>query len=86
MIALPTLSQLDGAAATRIWLAVAPAEMRCAIDRLAEMSVTFLPDDPAAEPVRGQPFFAGTGGGTGPRGSGTRRSSRRFVWRWSCCG
>jgi hypothetical protein len=35
MIGLPTLSALDCAVTTRIWLATAPADMRCGFDRLA---------------------------------------------------
>jgi transposase len=39
-IGLPSLEQLDRSAttaATRIWLAVQPADMRCGFDRLAEL-------------------------------------------------
>lgn len=46
MIGLPTLAQLDGAAATRIWLAVAPADMRCGFDRLAELARSVTGQDP----------------------------------------
>ena len=38
MIGPPTLSQLDGSTSTRIWLATAPADMRCSFDRLAELA------------------------------------------------
>lgn len=41
MIGLPSLAQLDGASSmhgTRIWLATAPADMRCGFDRLAELA------------------------------------------------
>jgi hypothetical protein len=43
VIGLPTLAQLDAAAATapvRIWLASEPADMRCGLDRLAELART----------------------------------------------
>jgi transposase len=46
MIALPTLTQLDGATSTRIWLAVAPADMRCGFDRLAELARSVTGQDP----------------------------------------
>lgn len=46
MIALPTLSQLDRSAATRIWLAAAPADMRCGFDRLAELAASVTGQDP----------------------------------------
>lgn len=46
MIGLPTLWQLDHNAATRIWLAVAPADMRCGFDRLAELAKAVTGDDP----------------------------------------
>src|SRR3954449_11350165 len=36
MIVLPSLRTLDGAQATRIWLASEAADMRCGFDRLAE--------------------------------------------------
>jgi hypothetical protein len=36
MIGLPSLRSLDGAQATRIWLAAEPTDMRCRFDRLAE--------------------------------------------------
>jgi transposase len=38
MIGLPTLGALDESSSTRIWLAVAPADMRCGFDRLAELA------------------------------------------------
>lgn len=46
MIGLPTLSQLDGAAQTRIWLATAPADMRCGFDRLAELAQAVTDQNP----------------------------------------
>jgi transposase len=47
MIGLPTLSQLDGATPMRVWLATAPADMRCGFDRLAELSRAVTGQDPA---------------------------------------
>lgn len=46
MIGLPSLSQLDGSSTTRIWLSVAPADMRCSFDRLAELAAAVTGDDP----------------------------------------
>ena len=46
MIGLPTLSQLDGSTSTRIWLATAPADMRCGFDRLAELARAVTGQDP----------------------------------------
>lgn len=46
MISLPTLSSLDRAAAVRIWLAVAPTDMRCSFDRLAELAGSVSGQDP----------------------------------------
>lgn len=46
MIGLPTLAQLDGPSPTRIWLAVAPTDMRCSFDRLAELAAAVTGDDP----------------------------------------
>ena len=46
MIGLPTLAQLDGATATRIWLATQPADMRCSFDRLAELARVVTGQDP----------------------------------------
>jgi transposase len=49
VIGLPTLAQLDGAAATspvRIWLASEPADMRCGFDRLAELARRVTGQDP----------------------------------------
>ena len=48
MIGLPSLSQLDNQAATRIWLAAAPADMRCSFDRLAELAGSVTDQDPLA--------------------------------------
>jgi transposase len=38
VIGLPSLAALDHSATTRIWLATAPADMRCGFDRLAELA------------------------------------------------
>jgi transposase len=38
VIGLPTLASLDHSAATRIWLATQPADMRCGFDRLAALA------------------------------------------------
>ena len=46
MIGLPSLSQLDRSASTRIWLATQPADMRCSFDRLAELAASVTGDDP----------------------------------------
>ena len=46
MIGLPTLSQLDGATTTRIWLATQPADMRCGFDRLADLARSVTGQDP----------------------------------------
>ncbi len=46
MIGLPKLSQLDGVASTRIWLASQPADMRCSFDRLAELAASVTGEDP----------------------------------------
>jgi transposase len=46
VIGLPTLSQLDRAAGVRIWLATAPADMRCGFDRLAELARAVTGQDP----------------------------------------
>jgi transposase len=51
VIGLPSLAQLDRAlggegGATRIWLATAPADMRCGFDRLADLARTVTAEDP----------------------------------------
>jgi len=46
MIGLPSLAPLDQEAATRIWLAAAPADMRCGFDRLAELARSVTKQDP----------------------------------------
>lgn len=48
MITLPTLWQLDQASAMRIWLCIAPADMRCGFDRLAELARSVTGQDPGA--------------------------------------
>jgi transposase len=46
MIALPSLSQLDRASSTRIWLCIGPTDMRRGFDRLAEQAHTVTRQDP----------------------------------------
>ena len=46
MIGLPTLASLDHSTSTRIWLATAPADMRCGFDRLAELARVVTDQDP----------------------------------------
>jgi transposase len=46
MISLPSLSQLDGASATRIWWCTGPTDMRRGFDRLAEQAHTVTRQDP----------------------------------------
>ena len=46
MIALPSLSQLDRASSTRIWLCTGPTDMRRGFDRLAEQAHTVTRQDP----------------------------------------
>jgi len=46
VIGLPSLSQLDGPANVRIWLAAQPADMRCGFDRLAELARLVCGQDP----------------------------------------
>jgi transposase len=59
VIRLPTLGELDRAATTRIWLAIAPADMRCGFDRLAELAQAVTDQNP----MDGHLFlFRGRGG------------------------
>jgi transposase len=47
VIGLPSLAQLDrSSGATRIWLATAPADMRCGFDRLADLARRVTEQDP----------------------------------------
>lgn len=46
MIGLPSLWQLDRSAPMRIWLCVAPTDMRCSFDRLAELARSVTGQDP----------------------------------------
>jgi transposase len=46
MIALPSLASLDTSTTLRIWLATAPADMRCGFDRLAEQARSVSGQDP----------------------------------------
>jgi transposase len=58
VIGLPTLGALDQGA-YRIWLATAPADMRCGFDRLAELAQGVTGQDPTS----GHLFlFRGRGG------------------------
>src|SRR5205823_10326933 len=64
MIGLPSLAQLDhhgtpALIAARIWLAAAPADMRCGFDRLAELAKT-VPDQ---DPLSGHWFIFRSRGG-----------------------
>lgn len=49
MIGLPSLHALDGAQATRIWLAVEAMDMRCGFDRLAERVRVVIGQDPLSD-------------------------------------
>jgi transposase len=49
MIGLPSLHALDGAQATRIWLAVEAMDMRCGFDRLAERVRVVVGQDPLSD-------------------------------------
>jgi transposase len=46
MISLPSLSQLDRASSTRIWLCTGPTDMRRGFDRLAEQAHVVTRQDP----------------------------------------
>lgn len=46
MITLPSLSQLDRASTTRIWLCTGPTDMRRGFDRLAEQARVMTRQDP----------------------------------------
>jgi transposase len=46
MIGLPSLTALDRAQATRIWLATEATDMRCGFDRLAERVKAVIGKDP----------------------------------------
>ena len=46
MISLPSLSQLDQASSTRIWLCTGPTDMRRGFDRLAEQARAVTNQDP----------------------------------------
>ncbi|MGD0141134.1 MAG: IS66 family insertion sequence element accessory protein TnpB [Tepidisphaeraceae bacterium] len=59
MIGLPSLASLDHLSSARIWLAVAPADMRCGFDRLAELAQAVT----SRNPMDGHLFlFRGRGG------------------------
>jgi len=59
VITLPSLSQLDRAAAMRIWLCTGPTDMRRGFDRLAEQAQQVTRQDPQAGHVF---VFRGRGG------------------------
>jgi transposase len=46
VIGLPSLEALDHWATMRIWLATAPADMRCGFDRLAELAQSVTDQNP----------------------------------------
>jgi len=46
VIGLPSLAALDHSTSTRIWLATAPADMRCGFDRLAELAQVITNQNP----------------------------------------
>jgi transposase len=59
VIGLPTLTSLDCSSSTHIWLATAPADMRCGFDRLAELAQVVT----SQNPMDGHLFlFRGTSG------------------------
>jgi transposase len=46
VIGLPSLAVLDRSTEARIWLATAPADMRCGFDRLAELAQVVTRQNP----------------------------------------
>lgn len=46
MIRIPSLTEMDRASATRIWLCAGPTDMRRGFDRLAEQAQTVTRQDP----------------------------------------
>ena len=48
MIRLPSLAEMDQPGGPRIWLATAPADMRCGFDRLAALAAAVTGQDPLA--------------------------------------
>jgi transposase len=46
MMGLPSLEAMDRSSTARIWLAVAPADMRCGFDRLAELAQAVTDQNP----------------------------------------
>ena len=46
MIGLPSLREFDRASSVRLWLAVAPTDMRCGFDRLADLARSLTRQDP----------------------------------------
>ena len=81
MIGLPSLAVLDRSTSTRIWLATAPADMRCGFDRLAELAQVVTNQNP----MDGHLFlFRGRSWGPLKILSRTRRvrtKDKPFAWR-----
>lgn len=71
MTGLPSLSALDGAQGTRIWLAAEATDMRCGFDRLAERVRAVIGQDPWT----GQLFVFRS-----------RRGDRLKILVWDCDG
>jgi transposase len=46
MLSLPRLAEFDQGSRLRIWLATAPADMRCSFDRLAQLAAGVTGQDP----------------------------------------
>ena len=46
MFGLPSLGEMDRHSSLRIWLATAPADMRCGFDRLAQLAASVTGQDP----------------------------------------
>src|SRR5271170_3508515 len=46
MIGMPSLAVMDRSTEARIWLATAPADMRCGFDRLAELAQVVTSQNP----------------------------------------
>lgn len=59
MIRWPSLGEMDRASGVRIWLATAPADMRCGFDRLAALAQAVTGQDP----LSGQLFLFRSRGG-----------------------
>ena len=83
MIGLPSLSQLDRTSSIqgmRIWLAAAPADMRCGFDRLAELAKRVTDQDP----LGGHLFLFRSRGGDRLKVmgyAGSKFLSETMIWR-----